>query len=218
MLTGTVEASLYLTRVNKAKCESHWAPQNILRLLEHRSTSRSQQCSDFFLLERSKSLLWVLGLKSWAEQLWEAGSSDLREQDGGECCSECIAQWVPTGDWLKSRSFVVSERRSGLSPVKHAWGRPIIMTTHSTAYSQLTPRLQDEMFPVSDFDHLPSLSFPLPFQATTASTVRSPSALVTLVLEPPTTMWAGTSVESPSQESGNHRISSLQVHPPGLLD
>lgn len=123
-----------------------------------------------------------------------------------------------TSDWLKSRSFVVSERRSGLSPVKHAWGRPIIMTTHSTVYLQLTPRLQDEMFPVSDFDHLPSLSFPLPFQATTVSTARSLSALATLVLEPPTTMWAGTSVESPSQESGNHRISFLQVHPSGLLD
>lgn len=71
-------------------------------------------------------------------------------------------------------------------------------------------------FPVSNFSL--SLSFSLPFQATIASTVRSPSALDTLDLEPPITMWAGTSVESPSQESGNHRMGLLQVHLPSLCD
>lgn len=58
----------------------------------------------------------------------------------------------------------------------------------------------------------------LSFQATIASTAKSPSASDTLVLEPPTTMWAGTSVESPSQGSGDHRMGLLQVPSPSLCD
>lgn len=55
--------------------------------------------------------------------------------------------------------------------------------------------------------------FLLSFQATIASTARSPSASATLALGPPITMWAGMSVGSPSQGSGNHRPSTLEAHP-----
>lgn len=61
--------------------------------------------------------------------------------------------------------------------------------------------------------HFLFLSFLLPSQGTIASIARSQSALVTLVSGPPTTTWAGMSVGSPFQGSGNYRTMALNACP-----
>lgn len=184
----------------------------------------------FFFLERSTSLLQVLRLKLWSwavlgcRKLW----TQRTEWSWVKCRFPrpgCLSPWIlSSGGWNHIHWWWV---RKVYHPRNETClkGRPTFIVTHQTGlvYSQTTLRnvhqnvLSESRLWGEKFSVINS-GLSISFQATIASTARSLSALDTLVLEPPITMWVGTNVESPSQGSGNHRMGLLQVHPSSLCD